>query len=205
MPPDEGFGPCHKDRGEEVAEVPHEGREQPTIEGPKARALDLSAQRDDSLTQEQVLRDERDAGSQHGEHEVSQKLQEGGHGSSGLTMGRAREVAYGDRNHHEVRVLERRSAHLLLHRCRHRARRRSPAAWQVNVAQRRGRQLALRLRCHLEPVAKAECWETGEIRENPYTGGGGLRTGPALQPIREIESLACTSIQATVSLGAPSR
>ena len=47
MPPDEGFGPYHKDRGEEVAEVLHEGREQPTIEGPKARTLDLPSQHDD--------------------------------------------------------------------------------------------------------------------------------------------------------------
>ena len=78
---------------------PREGREQPTIEGPKARTLDLPSQHDDLLAQEQVLGDERGAGGQDREHEVSQKLQEGGHGSSGLTMGRAREVAYGDQPH----------------------------------------------------------------------------------------------------------
>ena len=99
MPPDEGFGPYHKDRGEKVAEVPHEGREQPTIEGPKTRTLDLPSRHDDLLAQEQVLGDERGAGGQDREQEVSQKLQEGGDGSSGLTMGRAWEVAYGDHPH----------------------------------------------------------------------------------------------------------
>ncbi len=49
---DEGFGPYHKDSGEEVADVPHEGREQPTIEGPKERTLDLPSQHDDLLAQQ---------------------------------------------------------------------------------------------------------------------------------------------------------
>ena len=59
----------------------------------------MPSQHDDLLAQEQVLGDERGAGGQDREQEVSQKLQEGGHGSSGLTMGRAREVAYGDHPH----------------------------------------------------------------------------------------------------------
>jgi hypothetical protein len=75
--------------------VPDEGREQPTIEGPKTRTLDFPSQHDALLAQEQVLGDERGAGGQNREQEVSQKMQAGGHGSSGLTMGRAREVAYG--------------------------------------------------------------------------------------------------------------
>jgi hypothetical protein len=96
VPPDEGFGPNDQYRREEATKSPGDRREQPLIEGPKARTLDLPAQHDDLLAQEQVLCDQRGAGGQEREHEVSQKLQEGGHGSYGLTMGRAREEAYRD-------------------------------------------------------------------------------------------------------------
>ena len=85
MPPDDGFGSDDEDGGEKVAEAPREGREHPSVEGPKARTLDLPAQDDDLLAQEEVLRDEQGAGGHEGEHEVPKNLQEGGHGSSGLT------------------------------------------------------------------------------------------------------------------------
>jgi len=87
VPPDKGFGPYYKDRCEEVTESPDEGCEQPSVEGPKARTLGLPTQHNDLLTQEEVLGDERGARSHEREHEVSRKLQEGGHDSSGLTMG----------------------------------------------------------------------------------------------------------------------
>jgi hypothetical protein len=53
----------------------------------------LPSQHDDLLAQQQIFGDERGAGGQDREHDVSQKLQEGGHSSSGLTMGQAREEA----------------------------------------------------------------------------------------------------------------
>jgi hypothetical protein len=74
VPPDEGFGPYDQDRREEATKSPGEGREQPSIEGPKARTLDLPAQHDDLLAQEQVLSEQRGAGGQQREHKFSQKL-----------------------------------------------------------------------------------------------------------------------------------
>jgi hypothetical protein len=70
VPPDDGLGPNDEDGGEKVAEPPGQGREQPSVEGAQARSLDLPAQDDDLLAQEQVLGDERGAWGHEGEHEV---------------------------------------------------------------------------------------------------------------------------------------
>lgn len=85
MPPDDGFGPHDEDGREEVAEPPGESREEPSVEGAQARSLDLPAQYDDLLAQEEVFRDEHGAWGHEGEHEVSYELEESSHGGSGLT------------------------------------------------------------------------------------------------------------------------
>jgi len=54
----------------------------------------LPSQHDDLLTQEQVLGDEHGAGGPGPRARgLAETAEKGGHGSSGLTMGRAREVA----------------------------------------------------------------------------------------------------------------
>lgn len=50
--------------------LPAKAREQPSVEGPPSRTLDLPARNDDLLAQEDVLRDEHGTGNHEGEHEV---------------------------------------------------------------------------------------------------------------------------------------
>jgi hypothetical protein len=70
MPADDGFGFHDKDGGEKVAKPARDGREHPSVEGPQTRTLDLPAQDDDLLAQQEVLRDEHRTGSHEGDYQV---------------------------------------------------------------------------------------------------------------------------------------